>query len=120
MDREKLFSQPYAWEALKRNLKAGHIAIENLLNRPAWSPRSSLAPQPIPLQVRVAIVGSPRLFHLAQQVDADFASMFKVAADFSDTMSRSTESDELFARLIAAMVREDKAHAPSTSTAWPA
>ncbi len=108
LDAEKLFSQPYAWEALKRNLKAGHVLIENPAQSAGLVSTVSLAPQPIPLSVRVAIVGSPRLFHLAQQVDADFAAMFKVAADFSDTMTRSDDSDELYARLIASMVREAK------------
>ncbi|GAB5468532.1 MAG: ATP-binding protein [Rhodospirillales bacterium] len=108
LDAAKLFSQPYAWEALKRNLKAEHVVIENPAQSAGLVSTVSLTPDPIPLQCRVALVGSPRLFHLAQQADADFAALFKVAADFSDTMTRSEESDRLFARLIASMVREAK------------
>lgn len=108
LDAQKLFSQPFAWEALKRSLKAEQISIENPAQTAGLVSTVSLAPQPIPLKVRVAIVGNPRLFYMAQQLDPDFAAMFKVAADFSDTMKRSIESDELFARLITAMVNEAK------------
>lgn len=108
LDAQKLFTQPFAWEALKRSLKAGQISIENPAQTAGLVSTVSLAPQPIPLKVRVAVVGSPRLFYMAQQADPDFAAMFKVSADFSGTMTRSLESDELFARLIATMVREAK------------
>ncbi len=106
LDAQKLFSQPFAWEALKRSLKAEQISIENPAQSAGLVSTVSLAPQPIPLQVRVAIVGSPRIFYMAQQADPDFAAMFKVSADFSETMKRDIERDELFARLIANMVRE--------------
>ncbi len=106
LDAQKLFTQPFAWEALKRSLKAEQVTVENPAQTAGLVSTVSLAPQPIPLKVRVAIIGSPRLFYMAQQADADFAAMFKVAADFSETMKRSLESDELFARLIAAMIRE--------------
>ncbi len=106
LDAQKLFSQPFAWEALKRSLKAEQISIENPAQSAGLVSTVSLAPQPIPLKVRVAVIGSPRIFYMAQQADPDFAAMFKVSADFSETMSRDVERDELFARLIAAMVRE--------------
>ncbi len=108
LDAQKLFTQPFAWEALKRSLKAGQIAIENPAQTAGLVSTVSLEPQPIPLQVRIALVGSPQIFYLAQQIDADFAAMFKVAADFSDSMTRNLESDLLYARLITAMVQEAK------------
>ena len=108
LDAEKLFTQPFAWEALKRNLKAGHVDIENPAQTAGLISTVSLRPQPIPLSVRIAIVGPPHIFHLAQQLDPDFAAMFKVAADFAGTMNRSLESDKLYARLVATMVREAK------------
>ncbi|MEO1192609.1 MAG: AAA family ATPase [Pseudomonadota bacterium] len=106
LDAAKLFTQPLAWEALKRNLKAEHIVIENPAQTAGLVSTVSLTPDPIPLRVRVALIGSPRLFHLAQQADPDFATLFKVAADFSDTMHRDQASDRIFAQLVARLVRE--------------
>jgi len=106
LDAEKLLTQPFAWEALKRNLKAGHIAIESPAQYASLVATVSLTPEPIPLKVRIALVGSPLIFHLLQQHDPEFAAMFKVAADFGDSMNRSKASDESFARLIATMVKQ--------------
>ncbi|HKY95787.1 MAG TPA: ATP-binding protein, partial [Kiloniellales bacterium] len=104
LDAEKLLMQPFAYEALKRNLKAQHIAIESPAQFASLIATVSLEPEPIPLKVRIALVGSPMTFHLLQQYDEEFATFFKVAADFATTMTRSIESDEAFARLIATMV----------------
>jgi lon-related putative ATP-dependent protease len=105
IDAEKLLMQPFAWDALKRNLKAQHIAIESPAQYASLIATVSLEPEPIPLKVRIALVGSPMTFHLLQQYDDEFAIFFKVAADFGNTMTRSIDADENFARLIATMVR---------------
>jgi len=108
LDAEKLLSQPFAWDALKRNLKAQHIAIETPAQQAGLVATVSPEPEPIPLRVRIGLVGSPRVYHLLQQLDPDFGSMFKVAADFADTMDRTLETDHAYACLIATMVRQAK------------
>jgi len=105
LDAEKLLQQPFAWDALKRNLKAGHIAIESPAQFASVIATVSLEPEPIPLKVRIALVGTPMTFHLLQRWDDEFATFFKVAAEFGDTMTRSIEADESFARMIATMGR---------------
>lgn len=108
VDAEKLLREPFAWDALKRNLKAKHIAIESPAQYASLIATVSLEPEPIPLQVRIALVGNPMIFHLLQQYDNEFGTYFKVAADFGNSMNRSLESDENFARLIATMVQAAK------------
>jgi lon-related putative ATP-dependent protease len=108
LDVEKLLMQPLAWEALKRNLRSEHVAIDPPADYYSPIATVSLRPEPIPLKVRIALVGPRHLFHLLQQYDPDFASMFKVAAEFSETMTRTRETDESFARLIATMVRQSR------------
>jgi len=108
LDAEKLLQQPLAWEALKRNLRSEHVAIDPPADYYSIIATVSLRPEPIPLKVRIALVGPRHLFHLLQQFDSDFASMFKVAAEFAETMTRNRETDEAFARLIATMVRQSK------------
>lgn len=108
IDAEKVLTQPFAWEALKRNLKAQHVAIESPAQQASMIATVSLSPEPIPLSVRIALVGSSLVFHLLQQHDPEFAAMFKIAADFGDSMKRNKESDRDFARLIAVMVQQGK------------
>ena len=68
----------------------------------------SLQPDPIPLDVKVVLLGDRLLYYLLYQYDHDFAELFKVAADFDESMDRSDENCQLYARLIATLVRRDR------------
>jgi predicted ATP-dependent protease len=63
----------------------------------------SLEPEPIPLDVKVVLIGERLLYYLLHQFDPDFGELFKVEADFSGEMARSPENNLLYARLIATM-----------------
>jgi lon-related putative ATP-dependent protease len=65
----------------------------------------SLEPEPIALDVKVALLGEPMLYYLLWQLDPDFADLFKVAADLEERMERSPENQLLYARLIATLAR---------------
>ncbi len=65
---------------------------------------TGLSPDPIPLAVKVILFGDAELFHQLEQSDADFTRLFKVQADFDETIARSKENDRDYARLIAQMV----------------
>jgi predicted ATP-dependent protease len=69
----------------------------------------SLEPEPIPLDVKVVLLGERLLYYLLNYFDPDFGDLFKVAADFEDIDAQ--ESDLLYARLIATIARkEDYSH----------
>jgi lon-related putative ATP-dependent protease len=101
LDARKLLLQPFSWEALKRTLKAGRIAIESAGQMLSLISTISLEPEPIPLQVKVAILGDRFLYYMLSQLDPEFLDLFKVEADFDDDMRRSPEGEQSFARLIA-------------------
>jgi hypothetical protein len=67
----------------------------------------SLEPEPIPLNVKVVLVGERVLYYLLYNLDPDFHELFKVAADFEEDMDRSPENQLLHARLIATTARRD-------------
>jgi lon-related putative ATP-dependent protease len=67
----------------------------------------SLEPEPIPLDVKVVMLGDRFLYYLLYHYDPDFRELFKVAADFEETMDRSPEAQQLHARMLADMVRRD-------------
>jgi lon-related putative ATP-dependent protease len=108
LDARKLLLQPYAWEGLKRALQAGQIRIESPGQMLSLISTVSLEPEPIPLDVKVGLVGEPMVYYLLWQADPDFADLFKVAADLADTMDRNGENQLLYARLIATLARQEE------------
>ena len=107
LDALKLLQQPYAWEGLKRAISARCIKIQSLGEIYSLISTVSLEPEPIPLDVKVVLVGERLLFYLLTEYDPEFAELFKVAADFEDTIERSTENYELYAQLIAMLVQRN-------------
>jgi lon-related putative ATP-dependent protease len=107
LDAQKLLTGNFGWASLKRALEAGQIRIETLEQLLSMASTVSLAPEPIPLQVKVVLVGPPTLYYLLSAYDEDFADLFKIAADFEDRVARTPETTLLYARLICAMTRRE-------------
>jgi len=107
IDARELLMQPYAWEGLKRVLRAQQVRIESLSQALSMVSTVSLEPEPIPLRVKIVLIGERLLYYLLNQYDPDFSELFKVEADFDDQMPRTAENDLLYARLIATMARRE-------------
>ncbi len=107
LDGQKLLMQPFAWESLKRALQAAEIRIESPERSLGSVSTSSLEPEPIPLDVKVVLVGERYLYYYLHELDLDFGNLFKVAADFDDAVDRTPESQRDYARLIATLVRRE-------------
>ncbi len=105
LDARKLLTQPFAWDTLKRALQAGEIRIEPLERTLSLISTVSLEPQPIPLDIKVILTGDRILYYLLSQYDPEFLELFKVAADFEDTLDRDSEGSLLYARFIASVAR---------------
>jgi len=107
LDAYKLLLQPYAWEALKRSLRSSQIRIESLGQMLSLVSTVSLEPEPIPLNVKVVIVGERILYYLLCTLDSEFSELFKVAADFEEQMERNSETDLLYAQMIGTIARRE-------------
>ena len=105
LDARKILLQPYAWESLKRTLETGEIRIESLERTLSLISTVALEPGPIPIDVKVILVGDRLLYYLFNQYDPDFQNLFKVAADFDDQMDRDCGNNLLYASLIASVAR---------------
>ena len=108
IDVRKVLLSPFAWEALKRAIKTREIRIEPPGEASGFSMISTqtLDPEPIPLDVRVVLFGDRELYYMLSAADPDFWRLFKVQADFDDSIARSAENDHAYARLIASIVKE--------------
>jgi lon-related putative ATP-dependent protease len=107
LDARKVLSQPFAWEELKRALRAREIRIEPPERLLGLAGTVSLEPQPIPLDVKVVLVGERLLYHLLSALDPDFPQLFKIEAEFEDWIPRSPDADRDFAQLVATLARRD-------------
>jgi lon-related putative ATP-dependent protease len=107
LDARKLLVEPFAWDELKRALRAGEIRIEPLAVSLGLAGTVSLEPEPIPLDVKVALVGDRRIYHLLAAADPEFLELFKVPADFEERVDRTPEMDLRYARLLATIGRRE-------------
>ena len=98
--------QPFSWDALKRVIKTGEVKIEDPGEFYGFS-TAGLRPEPIPVNVKVIMVGPPMLYHLLQAYEEDFGKLFKVKADFDTEVVRSERQDRQYARFIARLCREE-------------
>ncbi len=105
IDARRMLAPPAAWDALKRALAAGEIRIEAAEPQGQGAAQMpALDPEPIPLAIKIVLLLDSDLQQSLDQTDPQFSQLFKVQADFDDTITRSTETDRAFARLVAALV----------------
>jgi lon-related putative ATP-dependent protease len=101
MDATRILSEPYAWDTLKRCLQSQSISIISLAERMSLSSTVTLEPDPIPLDIRIILVGDRRLHMLLQKLDPEFGKLFKLQADFEDELPRTAKNTRALARIVA-------------------
>ena len=106
IDARKVLLSPFAWEALKRTIKGREIRMEQPSEMAGMMSTQTLDPEPIPLDVKVILFGDRELYYMLASADPDFSRLFKVQADFDDSIARSAENDMAFSRLVASIVTQ--------------
>ena len=106
MDMESLLLNPYVWEALKRALQTKCLYIEDIPEEAGFG-TVSLRPEPIPLEVKVILLGSYDNFEVLQNYDPRFNKIFKVRADFDYEVQKTPETVQQYARFIARVCKEE-------------
>lgn len=99
--------QPFAWDVLKRALKTGQVVIEDIPHQFGFLPTAGLRPEPIPLDVKVVLIGEPWYYYLLYALDEDFPELFKVRADFAPDMPWTPENVEQVARFVRTLCEEE-------------
>ena len=108
LDVLKVLSQPFAWEELKRVLRAGEIRIESLGQILSLVSTVSLEPESIPLDAKVVLLGDRLVYYLLCDYDPEFSELFKIAGDFEEDMPATAENLPLYARLVGTLAKNDK------------
>jgi lon-related putative ATP-dependent protease len=106
MEIDSVIMNPYVWEALKRTLRVKFLQIEDIPEETGFS-TASLKPEPIPLDVKVILLGSYEAFEVIQSEDPRFNKIFKVRADFDYEVDRTSRTIQQYARFIARVCKEE-------------
>ncbi len=107
IDARSLLIEPFSWTALKRALRRGEVVIEDVGRFLGLTSTVSLEPDPIPLQVKVVLLGDRLLYFLLSAFDPDLGEHFKILADFEDDLARNPENEAIFARLVGSLAHRD-------------
>jgi lon-related putative ATP-dependent protease len=100
LDIHRVLSRPFVWEGLKQALFAKKVRIESPADTLGFVSTTTLKPEPIPLDIKVILIGERWLFYLLSMYDKEFGSLFKVAADLDDDMKRSDDNVQAYSRLV--------------------
>ncbi len=107
LDAEKLLFNAFAWESLKRALRANEVKIESVEQLMSLASTVSLKPQPMPLDLKLVLIGEPRIYYLLSMLDPEFTTLFKVAADFDDQIARNSAEIHQYAAFLAHAGKRD-------------
>jgi lon-related putative ATP-dependent protease len=102
-----LLANPLAWDALKRAIKNSSIRTEGMGAQLQIVSTVTLEPEPIPLNLKVLLIGDPMTYYVLHQYDEDFRKLFKVKADFGAHFDRVPEACQHYAQFIAARCHEE-------------
>lgn len=118
LQAKDVLSNVQSWEALKRVLRTRQIAIENMKEQMGLVAVSTLKPEPIPIDIKVILVGSEYLYQALYEFDEDFKKLFKIKADFDAEMERTKENTKKLAKFISSFCRrENSLHFDRTGVA---
>lgn len=91
----------FSWDGLKRALKTKEVLVEDLGEHLGLITTKSLKPEPIPLQIKIILIGEPYIYHLLYAYDEDFSKMFKVKAQLDDQMDLQEGSLKEYLKYVA-------------------
>ncbi|MEI7885493.1 MAG: AAA family ATPase [Clostridia bacterium] len=107
LQANEVLTDQSAWESLKKVLKYRQAVVENIGEQYRLVPTVTLRPEPIPLNVKIILIGSPSYFQLFTQ-DEDFQKFFKVKVDFDLEMARNSENMRQYVSFVSSLCQQGK------------
>jgi lon-related putative ATP-dependent protease len=104
---EELLRNPFSYEGLKRALRDEKIVIEEPAERFGFISTKGLKPQPIPLRIKMVLIGNPYLYQQLFILDMEFTELFKVKAEFDTTMTRTEENVKQYAAFVCTICQKE-------------
>ena len=107
LEARDLLAESGAWKMLLRSLRSSTLEIVPAeFTSPFGAP--FLKPDPIPINVKVVLIGDGGLYEMLSAADPDFGQLFKVLADFDTTIARDGTGVRYYAGVISRIARDEK------------
>ncbi len=94
-----------SYDALKRAIRNCEVKIEDVWEQYRSVPTATMKPEPIPLDVKVILIGNPEIYYLLYNLDEEYRELFKVKADFDNRIERSEGNIRKYAAFVATKAR---------------
>ena len=105
IDAREVLINPFVWDSLKRCIRTAEIRIEDVLEQYRFMTMVSLKPEPVPLQAKIVLIGSPWIYYLLFHLDPDYRKFFKVKAEFDSRVARTPDVIRDYALFVATHCR---------------
>ncbi len=102
-----LFRNLFSYDALKRAIRNCEVKIEDVWEQHRLVPTTMMKPEPIPLDVKVILIGNPEIYYLLYNMDEEYRELFKVKADFDNRIERSEDHVRKYASFVATKAKEE-------------
>ena len=103
-----LLANQVCYENLKKALRVKEISIENTADQRSSMVMVSLKPEPIPLDIKVILIGNANIYHSLLAMDSDFRKLFKAKVEFEDDAPRTEENIVKLARFIHGFCEQEE------------
>ena len=95
-----LLSNSLCYETLKKALRIKELGIENINEQRASMLMVSLKPEPIPLDLKVILIGNSNIYQTLLAMDSDFRKLFKIKVEFEDDAPITKDNLNKLARIV--------------------
>lgn len=107
IDAREVLMNPFVWDSLKRSIRNHEIRIEDVLEQYRFMTMVSLKPEPVQMQVKIVLVGTPWIYYLLFHLDPDYRKFFKVKAEFDSRVARTPEIMNDYSLFVASHCRAE-------------
>ncbi|MGE4555972.1 MAG: Lon protease family protein [Desulfovibrionaceae bacterium] len=104
---EDILANPSSWEGLLRTLRSGHSKIEDPVDI-EQSKTKTIEPEPLPIDLKIILVGDESTYELLLYADNRFQKHFKIKAQLQEVADRTTENIHLFLQCLSHIIVRDK------------
>ena len=108
MQATDIVSNQYCYETLKKVLRTKELGIENPVDQHSSMVMVSLKPEPIPLNLKVILIGNEALYQTLISVDTDFRKLFKIKVEFEDDAPLTLENMNKLARVVEGFCKTEE------------
>ncbi len=103
-----LLSNPMCYEELKRVLRVKELSIDNSNEQRTAMAMISLKPEPIPLNLKVILIGNASIYHTLLSMDSDFRKLFKIKVEFEETAPINEDNVNKLARFVHTFCEQEE------------